>query len=169
MMPATLAASALSRVFADPAGERWLVDVARGEGKHDEDRCRIVGYELIAVDVEKKLDRNISSTLVAVDEGMVTRNSEAVRRCKIGDVRRSIGAQIPGPGERGLEQAGIARAGSATMLGKLRFVNCNDHVGRKPSDAGHLASSRNTARRFFMIARAAFICDSNSSLCGVMR
>lgn len=157
------------RECADPTRERGLIDIAGGKGEHGENRRRIVGDQLIAVEVEKKLDRDISSALVAIDERMVASDSEAICRCKIGEVRVSVRVQIPGSGERGLQQAGIARAGTATMFGELSFVNRNDDFGREPGESRHFASSRSTARRFFMIARAAFICASKSSLCGVMR
>jgi hypothetical protein len=43
------------------------------------------------------------------------------------------------------------------MLRDLRFVNHDDDGTIDPDPPGHFASSRSTARRFFMIARAAFI------------
>jgi len=44
----------------------------------------------------------------------------------------------------------------------LTFADRDCDRGSKPDPAGHFASSRSTARRFFVMSRAPFICFSNS-------
>ena len=86
---------------------------------------------------------------------------------------RMIGFAIRGkilrPRERRLEQTAITNAGSSTMFRNLLVMDRQNHRLLDPRPVLHLASSRKTARRRFMILRAAFICASNSGLCGVKR
>ena len=70
----------------------------------------------------------------------------------------------------------VANPSLATVLGQLLIVDREHDVQFDPdgvrygwSPHAYFASSRSTARRFFMILRAAVICDSNSGLYGVSR
>src|SRR5205809_5493906 len=72
-------------------------------------------------------------------------------------------------GERRIQKPGITYPDTAAMLGQLLLVNCDNNFALQPGPALHFASSRSTARRFFMIARAALICSSNSGLFTVRR
>lgn len=141
---------------ANPAGKVLFSSLARGKTK---EHCHTVGIardEIMPVERKKKLSHNISRPLVAVDEGMIARNSECVGRRERRRIRLAIERQVHRPAKRRLKRAPIANSRGAAMLGKL-FVMDRENDTAVDEDPSHLASSRNTARRRFMIFRASVI------------
>lgn len=98
---------------------------------------------------------------------MVLGKAKPIGCSKSGDIRLTISSKVDRAGECGIEQTFIANPRGPAMFGQLLAMCGKQYRAIKPSPI-HLASSRNTARRFFMISRAAFIWVSNSGSCGVI-
>src|SRR5487761_1899651 len=111
---------------------------------------------------QKQFNRDKRSALVAVDKRMIAGETVTVR-CRAGcNIGCAIGRKVLRPRQRRFEQALIAQAGAAAVLGKLFLVYGVDDRCVDPDEAHYFASSRNTLRRRFMIPRAAVICFSNA-------
>jgi len=112
---------------------------------------------LISPEREKEFHRNECGALVAVHERMISRDSKSIGGCEIGMVGRFVRRQVERASECRLKEAGVAHPGAPAMLGQLGIVDCDDDLFVNPLPCCHFASSRRTARRSFMISRAAFI------------
>jgi len=129
---------------------------------------RVVSFEHIAIESQEQFNRDKGSTLITVNEGVIFCYPEAIRGSEFGHIRLSIGRQILGARQGGLEYAPISDPGCSAMLCQLRFVNGENEFNLNPLPVSHFASSRRTLRRFFMILRATSICFSNSLSYGVI-
>jgi hypothetical protein len=83
------------------------------------------------------------------------------------DIWRVIGGQVQGAVHGGLKQALIAHATGAPVFDELLLMHRQHDLAVQPNPLAcpraHLANSRNTCRRSFMILRAALICVSKSA------
>ena len=82
------------------------------------------------------------SALVAVDEGMITREAEAVGGGERCELCIAVIVAIARPSERGLKRTFVAQTGSAAKLRELLIANSNDLFVGEPHRLRHLASSR---------------------------
>lgn len=64
--------------------ERPFIHLARSDRQHDNQTIGIFGHKLTAVQRERQLGEDVSGPLVAVDEGMVTGDAEAIGRRQLG-------------------------------------------------------------------------------------
>src|SRR5580698_6564639 len=153
-------------MLPDPVRQLVLVHCTGGDGEYHEHALPIVRRQFISVQKQKGFQRDQRDALVAIDEGVVLCKPEAVRRGELGRIGLSIGREVLRTRERGLEQATVANAARAAMLGQL-LVMCDDERLRiQPNPVrhgGYFASSFNASRRLFITARIVSSCLAFSS------
>src|SRR5206468_3284060 len=107
--------------------------------------------------------------LVAVHERMVRREAIGVGGGELGGVGFAVGGPVQRAREGRIEQARIADAGTAAVLGELLVVRGENDGALDPDPLPHFASSRSTARRFLAMRRTCFICAAKRGSWGVSR
>ena len=147
----------------NPVRERvFFFDLARSKLQGREHTGLVVDDQFPAIEIEEQFEGNEGRTLVAIHERMITRKSERTARRQCGCIRCVAEGPMLWPIQRGSQKTLVAQAGRPTVLDKLLIVNGADQRGRQPYPrrvrSAHLASSRRTLRRFFMIRLAASIC-----------
>src|SRR6266571_595259 len=148
-------------VAPDPLCEIRLLHRSRGHREHGHYAPGVVGDQLVSVQREEEFHRDESGALVPVHERVVRRQPEGVGGGELRGVGLSVGRPIERTRERGVEQARIANAGAAAVVGKLLLVGGEYDRALDPDPLPHFASSRSTARRFFAMRRTCFIWASN--------
>lgn len=102
--------SMLARMLADPRGERWLVDVTGRHGEHRQYACRVFRGQPVSIEFQEQFNCHEGGALVAVDERVIARDSEAIGCGEVGPVGLPVRLDIPWPCERRLQQAGVTSA-----------------------------------------------------------
>jgi len=141
--------------------------LARSQGKHGQYTLRVVGHQGPTIERQKQLHRHKGRAFVAIDKGMIARQAIAVRRRQGCEVWRLVSSQVQGAVHGRFKQALIAHATGAPVFDELLLVHRQHDLAVQPNQlacpSAHLANSRNTCRRSFMILRAALICVSKSA------
>src|SRR5437868_1290736 len=112
----------LWHVRADPAGKRLLVDLACSDAANHDHRLGLACDELDIVETEKRDDRKEGSALVPIDEGMVSRQPEAIGRRQLSPIAVFVGPAIARPPKRGLQRTNVSHAGRPSKLAQLSLV-----------------------------------------------
>lgn len=86
-------------MLAHPARERRLVDLARCDGEHGQRGIGLARHQAPAVERQKHADRQKSDALFAVDEGVVSRQTDAIGRSQVGHIQLAIENKIQWPRE----------------------------------------------------------------------
>ena len=143
----------------EPLSERWLIELPAGEGQDDCDDLFLRRIDPKAVQPEKEVHRLEGDALVAIQKGMVARESESVRSCERREVRLGLVAkQVARAFQRRVQQSPISNSERAAVGLDLIRVYA-EHVDRgDPAWFGrswfrHLASSR-IALRYFLAPSA---------------
>lgn len=159
-------ASSRLDVVTRPGGEIGLGDVTCGNAEHGQYAADIVSNEFKPIANQKKFNGYERGTFVAIDERMVAGDAKPVGRRKIAGVWIFIVRKIFRSRNGGRKSVGVTDTRQSTVFGQLLGMHCQQNRLLDPNPcsaaASHFASSRKTARRFFMMARAFSICASNS-------
>src|SRR5207249_4649921 len=156
-------------VPADPIGERRFLHRSCGDREHAHRAIDVVNDEPVPVQREEKLEGDECYALVAVHERMVRREAIGVGGGELGGVGFAVGGPVQRAREGRIEQARIADAGTAAVLGELLVVRGENDGALDPDPLPHFASSRSTARRFLAMRRTCFICAAKRGSWGVSR
>ena len=84
----------------NPCREFVFAHIARGDSEYGEHTGGIVGDQLKAVECEEQFGGDEGRALVAIDEGMVARQSPAVGGSQRSGIGLSIGGEILRPRQR---------------------------------------------------------------------
>ena len=106
-----------AEVSPNPLGQLGFGQFAFCQAQHNGDRFYGVGGEFASIQPEKKAESEKAGAFVAISEGMVADDAEAVssgqtRQIGCGLVRM----QVLGAGQRRIESASVSRAGQATVF-----------------------------------------------------
>ena len=151
----------LPAVFFQPAGKFVLGQIPAGEVKKRGGGSFFSCGKLPTVQFEKGDAGDERDALVAIDEWMIFRDTESIGGCEIESGGFAIGGKISRASKRGLQQAMIAHARRATVLGDQFSMVSSGVDGIDPDPAFHFASSRSALRYRRMTRRAADIFFSN--------
>ena len=138
------------------------------QGEHVYDCVGIRSNQLRSVKRQEQFHGDECRSFVAVDKWMVAGNAKSVTCRQVSRVWITVMGELLRPRQGRFQQICVAHASAAAMLGKLLVVHCMNQAARKPAPfAGvrvHLANSRSTSLRFFMMRRASDISASKSGL-----
>jgi len=81
-------------MFSNPCGKTGFVQLACGKRKYGQRHFRLRSLQTIAVQLQKHAAGKQRRTLVAIDEGMVSRNAETVGGGKLGEIRFAVTGEI---------------------------------------------------------------------------
>src|ERR1700731_3966237 len=133
--------SRLRPIVAQPAREPVLIDSA---GRYLENNCGGVlrrHVEIDPIEPEKHDHGAEGGPLVAVDEGMIARDSERIGGSERGKIGLPIGEFVERPRERGFEEPQIAYSIAAAKYGELLSMNIKDDISVEPFRLGHFANA----------------------------
>jgi hypothetical protein len=107
----------LDGVQSYPCRELRFGGIPGSDRKHCDDAIRVLGIQAEAVEGEEQFDRNEGGSFVAVDEGMIARNTPAVCRSEISCIwLLAVPGEILRSGKRRFEKPGIANARAPTVF-----------------------------------------------------
>lgn len=106
----------LDTVLSKPFGEGCFVHFARGDGEHGQGRIDLRRFKTASIQMQEQADCEKCRPFVAVDEGMIFRETYGVRSREIGKIGTAVGGEIQRAGECRFEQTVIPNPRSPTMI-----------------------------------------------------
>lgn len=128
-------------VGGNPTRQYIFTDFSCGDRKNNRCGCVLSGIKIDAVKTEKYDHRCESGTLIAIDKGMIFRDSEPIGRCQNGEIGFPIGELIDRSRQRGFEKSEIAHSFWTAEERKLLGVEIKNKVHIQPTRLAHLASA----------------------------
>ncbi len=126
---------------AQPFGEGGFVQFAGREGKHRCRRFRLRDNQTLVIQGEEETDCQKCRPFVAIDEGVVTRDTEAVGGSERRNIRFPIDGQIGSSGQSGIEQASIPQTRRTTMFRETFAMQEQQRLTVDPTPRCHFANA----------------------------
>src|SRR5690606_5336115 len=166
-------AGARAQVATQPVGETGFGQAAFGQRHHLHVFLFFACIELGVVEREEHAIADVRGALVAVHEGVVAGKAVRQARCERGKIggRVAAGMQLLRARQRRIEQALVAHARAAAVLGQLALMDGDGQGARDPDDHGgaYCASLRRRSRSLRMTSSATSICAASSGSNAVSR
>ena len=147
----------------EPGGVARLVQFTRGQGERLKRRVHLSRGEAAPVQLEEQHRRGEGRPLVAVHERMVAHQSERIGGGQLEQIRLAVGEELPGSGQRGIEQGRVAQPPPTAELGEQPLLQRQNRLPKDPVRFPHFASARRVFRYRRMTPSAASICRTNCS------
>ena len=135
----------LFTLILKPRGELFLLHFSGRKVDDGLGGFRFRRNHLLAVPCKEDVAGHEGGAFISVNERVVAKDAIDISRSETEEIRISIGKDLPGPGESGIEEGFIANSRLAAVLGKEPVVQGEDDGFGNP-DRVHSAKVRRVFR-----------------------